>query len=319
MQSSYPTPTLRENEISEIISYVRIAELHGSHLTLAEALRLTSSELSESELADAWTRMGDLSYEFPLHSGRFVSRRSMQESGISAIETKLADGRRRAAANLRMANAVWKVFSGDGLRMFAVSGGNSYGFARRTDDIDVFCVSRTDSMWLFVLKQLLVSRFYSTFRKDIPRLCFSYVLDERTARRAFSEPKDRLFARDALNLKVIEGQDFFISLIRGAGWMGRLFPNAYATSVNLPAEPVREDRPSAMRRILNLFLLRSVGFYIRFKSALDNARNRKQRNVRFVNDLSTGEGHLLFESRKYQNLRGMYATDGGRNPPARPR
>jgi hypothetical protein len=38
-----------------------------------------------------------------------------------------------------------------------------------------------------------------------------------------------------------------------------------------------------------------------------------------VNDLSTGEGHLLFESRKYQNLRGMYATDGGRNPPARPR
>ncbi len=322
MQSSRPAPSLSENEVAEIVSYARIAELHGTHLSLAEALRLTSTEMSEEELASAWARLG-LSSEYPLHSGRFVSRRALQEADPAAIAAKVREGGRTVAVNMRIAKAVWRVFSKDGLRVFAVSGGNSYEFARQNDDIDVFCVTRTGSLWPFVLKHLLVSRFYATFRKDIPRLCFSYILDEESARREFSEPKDRLFARDALNLKVVEGHGFFVSLLEGAGWMKELFPKAYAKSVSAAANPAPETGPSTGARILNLFLFRTIGFYIGAKSVLDNMRNRKRGTSQFVNELSVGQGYILFESCKYQSLRGMYAAAcGGRgagapqtNPP----
>lgn len=317
MQSSQPAPSLRENEIADIVSYVRIAELHGTHLSLTEALRLTSTEMSEEELARAWAELGNLSLEYTLRSGRFVSRRVLQEAGHAAIEARLDEGRRRVAANMQTARSVWRVFSKDGLKMFAVSGGNSYEFARQNDDIDVFCVTKTGSLWPFVLKHLLVSRFYAIFRKDIPRLCFSYILDEESARREFSEPKDRLFARDALSLKVVEGHDFFVSLLKGAGWMKELFPKSYAASVGATAEHTPETGPSTGARILNLFLFRTVGLYIRAKSILDNARNRKRGASKFVNRLSADEGYVLFESRKYQGLRGMYATNrSGRRPEA---
>lgn len=309
MQSSRSVPSLGEDEVTEIISYVRIAEMHGTHLSLAEVLRLTSSDMSEEELATAWLGLRDLGHEYPLYSGRIVSRRALQEAGPTAIDAKLNEGRRRVAANMELARAVWKVFSGDGLRMFAVSGGNSYEFARPKDDIDVFCVTKTDSLWLFVLKHLLISRFYATFRKDIPRLCFSYALDEENARRAFSQPKDRLFARDALNLKVIEGRNFFVSLLNEAKWMEALFPRAYNAAASPTTKPPPRVTHSSWRRLLNMFLFRTVGLYVRMKSILDNAKNKKEGRSRFVNDVTLGEGRVLFESRKYQNLRGMYATN----------
>ena len=309
MQSSQSAPTLREDEVSEIIYYVRIAEMHGTHLSLAEALKITSTDMSEEELATAWRGLDGPGSEYQLHSGRIVSRRALLEVGPTAIEAKVNEGKRRVAANMELAKAVWRAFAGDDLRMFAVSGGNSYEFARPNDDIDVFCVTRTDALWLFVLKHLLVSRFYATFRKDIPRLCFSYALDEENARRAFSEPKDRLFARDALNLKVIEGRDFFISLLGEARWMEALFPKAYMTSVNPATNPPPEARSPVGRRLLNMFLFRTVGLYVRMKSVLDNAKNRKEGRSKLVNDLSVGEGRILFESRKYQNLRGIYVAN----------
>jgi len=315
MQSSQPVPGLMEREVSEIISYVRIAELHGTHLSLTEVLKLTSSEMSEDELAEAWQGLGDLSSEYPLYSGRIVSKRTLADMGPASIEAKLEEGRRRVAANMETARSVWRVFAGDGLKMFAVSGGNSYDFARSNDDIDVFCVTKTGGLWAFVLKHLLVSRFYETFRKDIPRLCFSYALDDENARRAFSEPKDRLFARDALNLKVIEGQGFFVSLINHARWMKRLYPKAYAEAAGASEQPVSVRDTATGRRLMNLFLFRTFGFYIRMKSVLDNAKNRKMGRFKFVNDLRVGEGYLLFESRKYKNLRDIYSRDlGWQNP-----
>jgi len=270
-------------------------------------LKLTSSVTSEEELATAWLGQSNLSSEYPLHSGRIVSRQALLEAGPTAINAKVEAGRRRVAANMEIAKAVWRIFAGDDLRMFAISGGNSYGFARSGDDIDIFCVTKTGGLWLFVMKHLLVSRFYETFRKDIPRLCFSYALDEENARREFSESKDRLFARDALNLKVIAGRGFFSSLMSGARWMGELFPRAYAARAKPQSDTPERAESSAGARVLNMLLFRTVGVYIRLKSALDNAKNRKMGRTKFVNDLRIGAGYVLFESRKYQSLRGIYA------------
>lgn len=321
MRTSLSGAGLGVRDIDEIISFVNIAELHGTHLSLKDALNLASAEMSEEEFASAWALSSDLTSDYPLHSGQIVSGQTLSEQGSGGIARKIEVGIRRVEVNMRTARAVLNIFSHDDLRMFSVSGGNSYNFARPGDDVDIFCVTRTNGLWRFIMKQLLVARFYGLFRKDIPRLCFSYILDEENAKGAFHSPQDRLFARDALSLKVISGRTFFGSLIGEARWMEGWFPKAYKASAQTSENPNLVQRGSAADRVLNLVLYRMIGSYIRLKSVLDNAKNRRAGRDQFVNHIKMGEGYLLHESRKYQALRGIYESFGSKardaNPPLR--
>lgn len=306
METSRSRNGIEQSDINEILAYVQIAELHDAPLPLADALNLTSLQLSEEDLVEAWKRTGLLSSEYPLFSGQIVSRRMLTEQGADGLRRKIETGRRRVEKNMLVAKHVSRIFAEESVKMFAVSGGNSYNFARGGDDIDLFCVTRTDALWLFMLKALVVVRFYEFFRKDLPRLCFSYVLDEANARKQFGSPKDRLFARDALNLKVMAGRGFYASLIGDAKWMHDWFPRIYSmTARHSVAEP-STAKSSPVDRIVNLLLYRMMGPYLRLKSVLDNAKNGRRGKQQFVNHLRLGEGMILHESRKYRDLRGIY-------------
>ncbi|MDV3292804.1 MAG: hypothetical protein LYZ70_00865 [Nitrososphaerales archaeon] len=306
METSPSSRGLDERDVDEILAYVRIAELHGAPLSLADALRLTSVQLSEEGLAEAWERTSSLSSLYPLLSGQIVPKANLAQNGTDAFSTNLEESRRRVEANVRVAKQVERLFAWEKLRMFSVSGTNSYDFARGHDDIDLFCITRNDTLWLFMLKALLVVRFYEFFRKDLPRLCFSYVVDEANARKEFRSPKDRLFARDALNLKVISGQDFYLSLMADARWMQDWFPRIYRMAARPSSDYFPVDESSSVGRIINRILYRVVGPYLRLKSILDNAKNGRRGKAQFVNRVRIGEGYILHESKKYQELRGLY-------------
>lgn len=326
VETSPSNPGLDERNIDEILAYVRIAQLHDAPLSLADALRLASVQLSEEGLAAAWERTGSLSSQYPLLSGQIVPRAKLAQTGTDALRMNLEESRRRVEVNMRAAKQIERLFTGEKLRMFSVSGTNSYGFARGHDDIDLFCITRKDVLWLFMLKALLVVRFYEFFRKDLPRLCFSYVVDEVNARKEFRSPKDRLFARDALNLKVISGQDFYRSLMADARWMQDWFPRIYKMTARPSSDYSPSDASSSVSKIINLILYRVVGSYIWLKSILDNAKNGRRGKAQFVNRLWMGEGWILHESKKYRDLRGMYefeklkgrsSSDGSHSPPGR--
>ena len=74
-----------------------------------------------------------------------------------------------------------RLFSKDAI-FVAVAGTNSYLSAVEGDDIDYYCITKTDGMWAFMLKALILSRIRSLREKGAPPLCFSYVMDERQAR-----------------------------------------------------------------------------------------------------------------------------------------
>ena len=301
---------LTDDDASAIHTYISIADVHGALLSVREAMTVVSAPLSEEELADAWVRRDSLSLNYVIYSGYIVPKEEILKVGPDRMSEKVSSLENRADTNMKIARRISRTFGGRGLRLFSVSGGNSYHFARAGDDIDFFCVADAEGLWLFMLRTLLLTRIYAILGWSLPRLCFNYALDERTALQEFGSPKDRLFARDALNAKVLLGSEFYLSLLREASWMRRLFPKLYELKTCGP-ETGRLSRPQRppFRRVVNSILYVLVGSYIRLKSRIDNARYAKRGDWSLINNLRVGEGEVRYEARKYSRLRELYLQE----------
>ncbi len=186
-----------------------------------------------------------------------------------------------------------------------MAGGNSYKRARHGDDIDLFCVTTQNSLWLFMLKSLLLARIYQLTRRS-PPFCFSYVMDEGMAHSEFTRSGDRLFARDALAANVMVGEGFYRSLLREGRWMERFFPRMYNRSFTEGdvTAPLGGERHGS--RALNGLLFLTVGTYVRMKAHLLNRRYRAKGNTSALFRVRIGIDHCIYESNRYHMLRGMY-------------
>jgi hypothetical protein len=294
---------LGQKEVDQITVYCSIARANKSVLRLGELIQLMSIEATEEDLEMAWLENEFLSSTFLLRSGYIVERTKMRSDSIREEEVN----RDRARKNLSVASEFADVCVDNHVKLFAVSGGNSYQRAREGDDIDFFCVTTRDSLWIFMLRTLILARLYRMTRRS-PQFCFSYVMDERMVQSSFGDARDGLFARDALSAHVLSGEHFYRSLLEGADWMESYFPRMYRYKISNAEGAV--DRPFTKRgsRALNSFLYYTVGTYVRVKAFLANERYRKKKNVPAIFRVRIDRDHCIYESNRYKWLRRVYNT-----------
>ena len=282
-----------------------IAKISGSRVRVEEILALTSLDFTERELELAWSATPNLNARFQLRSGIVLE---LSEAEVDDLAAGDVQRRLRAKGHLRHASDFAAFARLYPALLVAVSGSTSYMSVGECDDIDLFCVTKRDTLWLFLTRALLMARVFKLLRRSHRKICLSYVADQTYAEHQFSGAKDALFARDALNAFVIRGISYYRSLLLRAPWMSSYFPGLYHSKAQevRPGGVVLRGR-KIIRRIANLFLFALVGNYIRTKSFVFNRRLERQgkRQAVFTADLS--EDHCLFESNRYAELRAAYA------------
>jgi hypothetical protein len=293
-----------ERELAEISSYCEIAKVNKSMITLSELRQLTAADATEEDFLAAWDGNATLASRYLIDSGYIVERGGGQRSNSGWVDEEERN-MRRARKNVTTAEDFSNLCASERVKLLAVAGGNSYKRARDGDDIDLFCVTTENSLWLFMLKSLLLARIYQLTRRS-PPFCFSYVMDERRARTEFARSGDRLFARDALAAKVMVGAGFYRSLLGDGGWMERYFPRMYGRSYQEAGEARREAGQRRGNAAVNTLLYLTVGTYIRMKAHMLNRRYRSKGNTSALFRVRIGIDHCIYESNRYQVLRGMY-------------
>jgi hypothetical protein len=301
--------TLTERQEREIEALCRIAKENGAAVTVRELIGLAAIDASEQDLAAAFHLNSNLNSRFVLESGYVLERPALSEepSRHAAEEERR---RERALANLKKARRFGEAIAG-GTVLVAVSGGNSFLSARDDEDIDLFCVTKTNGMWSFMLRALILARIHRLANRDVPSLCFSCVMDEGWARKVFGKRQTAIFARDALTAKILAGTEEYRALLEEASWMGEYFPAFY----RMRLREISSGEPPAIREapagkegsvVLNSFLQIALGSFLRMKSW---ALNRKFSGAGRLSSIFTtrmGLGHYIYESKRYRRLGTIY-------------
>ncbi len=297
-----------EHIIYEISFLAGIAKANGSLLSLKDLVALTRTNLSEEQLMSWWAITPELAGFYELKNGLIIERGNDYPWSAPRILDREQEKRARAESYARYAREFASFCTGQETKLIAISGSTSYHTTSAADDLDIFCITKPDHLWLFLTKSLLLARFLQIFRRSEPRICFSYAVDQNFVINEFLRARDPLFARDALTTIVVHGQEFYEELLKKSSWISNYFPCLYQQRTNaVRLEPEREKIASSpSRRFLNALLLVLVGNYIAFKSAMLNRRLTKQRKFSSLFKARIGPDHCIFESVRYSKLRDMY-------------
>ncbi len=217
---------LTEKQQREIEAFCQIARENGAVISLRELIGLAAIDATERELATAFNSDSKLGSKFLLESGYVLERAPVTEGGSKKIVEEEERRRERARANLKRASRFGRALM-RGAVVVSVSGANSYLSAAEGEDIDFFCVTKTNGIWPFMLKALILARIHRLANREVPELCFSCTMDEEWATQAFRERQHPIFARDALTAKVIGGKVAYHDLLEEARWMEGYFPAFY--------------------------------------------------------------------------------------------
>jgi hypothetical protein len=297
-----------ERLVYEVSFLSGIAKFNGSLVSLKDLVALTSTNLSEEQLKCWWEIIPELGRSYQLENGLIIERRNDYPGKSSSILNQEKEKRTRADGYARYAREFASLCTGPETRLIAISGSTSYHTSSEADDLDIFCITKPDRLWLFLTKSLLLARFLQIFRRNKPRICFSYAVDQNFVMNEFLPARDSLFARDALTTIVIHGQEFYEQLLRKSSWISNYFPRLYQQRTGAAQREVtREKAVSApSRTFLNTLLRVLVGNYISFKSSMLNRRLRKQGKLSCLFVAKIGADHCIFESVRYSKLRDMY-------------
>ncbi|MDG6915422.1 MAG: hypothetical protein JRN58_08670 [Nitrososphaerota archaeon] len=298
------TTSLDDSQREAVLTYCRIAAVSGALLSVKDLVELLSVDATEEELERSILSDAVLSSKVMVDSGRVLLKRGGSEAVKAATEE--AERRtRRAMANAATGRLFARLLSKSAVFM-GVAGTTSYLSAAEHDDIDFYCITKTDGMWAFMLRAFILSRIFSLVRRSESPLCFSFVLDERQASEEVSKPQGALYARDTLTAMVISGGSAYHAILESASWMRSYFPAVYARRLREmggPEHPQPEKRGS---RVINLFLFRTLGAYVYLKAWALNRRLTKDGKRDSVFRTTIGPGQLEYASRRYIELGRMY-------------
>lgn len=307
METSRESTLVPYSVIAEIKLLSEIAKSNGSLISLEDISVLTHCDLSEEQLETSWQANPDLANTFELHDG-FVIERAGSESCIQLLQREIWK-RAVAKRNTRIAKEFVRLCGERKTPLIALSGSTSYQSVSETDDLDFFCIARSGSLWIFLTKALLLARVFRLVRGNIPRICFSYAMDQEFAERTFSTSNDALFARDALAATVLSGSESYADLLKKNRWISNHFPRLYSqriSTIDLNENQGTQTTSSPASKFLNNLLRFVVGRYILVKSNLLNRRFAKSAKFSSLFAVNAGPDHCIFESVRYSSLRTMY-------------
>jgi hypothetical protein len=298
------------DEISRVELLLAIARAKGSLLSAKDIDELTGLLPAGADLGSIWKQTPSLNSRYEVKGGLLVERRSSNNQASSGTIDDQKWRRARAERYIEYAREFSLLSGKTWIRVLSVAGSTSYKATSENDDIDIFCVTERDSLWIYLTKALLLARVFKLVRPGSPRFCFSCVLEEDYARRLFASPNDALFARDALTAQVLRGSLFYDGLLRRGQWLSDYFPKLHGLRKAQHVgtfEDTKVTRPTAARKALNHFLFLTVGYYVRLKSILLNRRFRRTGRLDSLFRVISNPDHCIFESQSYRKLRGIYS------------
>jgi hypothetical protein len=298
---------LDEAQQQAVLAYCNIAAASGALLSVEDLLELLAIDATPEQIEESISSDELLASKVFVEAGH-VLLRSPGSDRETARQAAKEEGRRRkrALANVEAARVFARMLSKDAI-FVAVAGTNSYLSAAEGDDIDFYCITKTDRMWAFMLKSLLLSKVSALVRKPDKPFCFSFVLDEKQAMEELSRPKDALFARDTLTAKVISGGGAMYPILEKATWMRSYFPSLYERKLR-EMGPAEGRPPWAKKRtsLVNSWLYLTLGSYVALKAWILNRTLAKQGRPDAIFKAKIGPGQLEYASRRYVELGKMY-------------
>jgi hypothetical protein len=303
----FSSPT---DEISRVELLLAIARAKGSLLSVKDIYELTGLLPAGADLGSIWNQIPSLDSRYEVKGGLLVERRASNNQASSGAIDDQKWRRARAERYIEYAREFSFLSGKRWIRVLSVAGSTSYKATSENDDVDIFCVTEKDSLWIYLTKALLLARVFKLVRHPAPKFCFSCVLDEDYARRLFASPNDALFARDALTAQVLRGSLFYDGLLRRGQWLSDYFPKLHGVRRAQHVgtfEDANITRPSSARKALNHLLFLTVGNYIRLKSILLNRKLRRTGRLDSLFRVIRGPDHCIFESQSYQELRRIYS------------
>ncbi len=258
-----------------IRALVGIAATNESSISLDELLDLLPPKLFDSREALAHFIATDdgLSRQLAAVDGEvtFRGRESLAERRL--VQRGITEGRLAEAA--RFLHELGRICPW--IELAGISGSTAYGGAKPADDIDFFLVTQEHRLWATLLLAFLCARGVRFRSAEAPVYCFNRTLERPACERAFLERRDPLFAREALNLRVLHGNGAYRDLLASAPWMAESFPRLYTARLAATAEGAWPVRRSAgpEGRLLNAAALLVLGPYLWMAGLARNVRLRR--------------------------------------------
>lgn len=197
------------------------------------------------------------------------------------------------------------------LRCAAVSGSVAYGEPDEGDDIDLFVVTRTGALWLFLACAYLFLRRRGRNRlpSDPPRVCLNFVMDDRQAPVQFREGQGFVFAREALTAQPILGRAYYQRLLGAARWMAAELPRLYADRAQ-EVSPLESSRAPATVALANAVLFPVVAAYLHLAGLVRNRALRSQGRTEDLFRTQTELRRLVYSSQRFESLRRLAEPAG---------
>lgn len=218
---------------------------------------------------------------------------------------------RRAREYREYAQSLWTgplSFAHALVRCAGITGSVAFGEPREGDDLDLFVVSRSGSLWWFLARTYfalyLARRRRSSWHGPTP--CLNYVLEDGTAVREFSRRGDLLFAREALSVQLLQGEEYYRGLVACGSWMREELPRLYDARTRSPANIAVEPAPPVIRA-LNVIAFPLLATYLQLLGLARNHYHRRNGATETVFRTVTTIRRLAFASRRFERLRSQYA------------
>ncbi len=292
-----------DENLATLLSVVlKVAQLHGSPVALSDLVKLLPADMATKDIEVAFETLPTLPGNYVLKDGLLVPG-----AGNHPLSNDFSRNLQHSIANIKVARWLSSALGSRQALTIAVSGSTSYKAASPRDDLDLFCVTRSHTMWLFLAKALLLARASMVFGRSDAPICVSCLMDEGYAKSLFAKDGGALFARDALVVEVVLGHDQYASLLDSAPWMKKYFPKLYAgRSTNSSIRANSRTKSLSWSRCVNLFLFITLGSYIRAKARFHNHVLARQGKSMSLFRARVGPDHLIYESAKYTRLKEIY-------------
>jgi len=292
-----------DQNVATLVSVVlKVAQMHGSSIALSDLVQLLPEGATSKDIAEVFDALPSIPGNYALKDGLLVPK---LENDILPNDFNLR--LRHSIANTQVVRWLSKALGNRDALIVAASGSTSYNAASPRDDVDLFCVTRPQTMWIFLTKALLLTRALRVFRRPNVSIDLSCLMDYDYATKVFSTDSGALFARDALVAEVVFGHGHYASLLGSAPWMKRYFPKLYERRSTLTDTGKNtRSKASGWKRCVNLFLLTTLGSYIQAKAIFHNHVLAREGKGLSAFRARVGPDHLIYESAKYNRLKEIY-------------
>jgi hypothetical protein len=209
------------------------------------------------------------------------------------------------------AREIWEgplLFAHDLVRCAGISGSVAFGEPRPGDDLDLFVVTRTGSLWWFLSRAyfaLFLARRRDPRVRDSPP-CLNYVLEDRQVTSEFARANDLLFARKAPTVLPLHGEEYYRGLVASEPWMRSELPRLYDARCGNPRDADSRSAPWVVRA-MNLVCFPLLATYLHLVGLRRNEQYRLRGSSEREFRTETTRRRLAFASRRFERLREEYS------------